>query len=95
MLNEVKTLDPLETQVQNYCNDNLYPGWSKPFQVGEITPDEHAQQVRKYANVYVVRFSNVGEQDLSTIDRPWLTGLSEVGEQSGVELRLPYWYFET
>lgn len=84
----------MEQAVQGYLDTNLYPKYSKPFQLQELRKSELAQMTRPHRLVYEAIMKNVGEEDLSVYDRDWLNGLNEVGMRFESEITLPYWYFE-
>lgn len=84
----------LHNTIQGYFDTHLYGHRKTPFILFDVVEYELVKQVRPESNAQAVILINVEEEDISEIDKEWLVGLREVGNQFEMELHLPSWYFE-
>lgn len=82
-----------KAEIQDFFDQNIYPGFRRPFKLKELRDDELARQVRD-THSFVVILEGVQEEDLPYNDREWTGKLWEIGQRWEMELRLPHWYFE-
>ncbi len=72
--------------VKTYFADNLYKGFSKPF---ELTRLELSG-----INYTIVHAVPTGiDEELDRVDSEWETGLAKLGAEFGVHIKLPYWCY--
>ncbi len=84
----------LKGSIQTFFDNNIYSGFSRPFQLDRLEKDETVTQVRPGSNAYNSLLVGNWEEMISKSDNAWAKGLYNLGMQFEMELRLPYWYFE-
>jgi hypothetical protein len=81
----------LTEEVRNYISNNIYQGYSQPFEL-ECLRESSLEDVEGNRNLVAV-LKGIPEEDIFEIDYGWQKGLMEVGNKFGVKLRLPYYLF--
>jgi hypothetical protein len=74
-------LEQLKQRVAEYLAENIYGGYSKPFELGTITPSSRTNGMSLFPK-------GITEEDIMEIDERWEKGLLEIGLEFGTSLRL-------
>jgi hypothetical protein len=84
---ETEQLRQLERRVAEYLSINIYNGYSKPFEMGDLRWSTMSPLV------LCLTPKGMPEEDIMDEDTNWEIGLAEVGQEFGVTLRLEHYLF--
>ncbi len=77
----------LEERVRKYFDEHVYAGYTRPFHLEEIQMSPLNRHV-----LYAVPEEKLDEE-ISSIDKAYETGLAEVGAKLHLAVKLPYWVY--